>query len=114
MEITSYSQDKIRVIAFDGGFDTKGSGEVRAALEPLAEEESIDGIVLDLNNVELLNSSGLGLIVINFKKFREKGKKLALCQLNTRNKEAFALTKLDELIPIFETVQQAVDDMVKP
>ncbi|MBF0279296.1 MAG: STAS domain-containing protein [SAR324 cluster bacterium] len=41
-------------------------------MEPLLEEKTLKGVVLDLRTVDMLNSSGIGLILELFKNISEK------------------------------------------
>jgi len=64
-------------------------------------------IVINLTNVEFIDSSGLGALVYVYKKIGKKTT-LALCEINNAIMPIFKLTKLDEIFNIFANQDEAV------
>ncbi len=65
-------------------------------------------IVLAFDNLDYMNSSGIGLLVTMLVRARVAGQRLLACGLNEHYRRIFALTRLDEAIPIHETEEAAV------
>lgn len=63
-------------------------------------------IVLDLGNVDFIDSSGLGAIVAAMKQL-EDGRTLDLCALTPNVDKVFRLTRMDTIFGIFDTVEDA-------
>jgi anti-sigma B factor antagonist len=63
--------------------------------------------ILDLTNVSHMDSAGLGVILKYYVTAQKRGHKLILAGLNDRVLELFKLTRVDSLIPIAATVEQA-------
>jgi anti-sigma B factor antagonist len=63
--------------------------------------------ILDLTKVPHMDSAGLGVILKYFVTAQKRGHKLILAGLNERVLELFKLTRVDSLIPIAVTVEQA-------
>lgn len=65
-------------------------------------------LVLDLSQVELLASAGLGLLITLNKRARESGGQMVVTGLSTGILEAMKLTRLDRLLRVEPTVEGAV------
>lgn len=63
--------------------------------------------ILDLSKVPHMDSAGLGAILKYYVTAQKRGHKLILAGLNERVLELFKLTRVDSLIPIAATVEQA-------
>jgi anti-sigma B factor antagonist len=63
--------------------------------------------ILDLSGVPHMDSAGLGVILKYYVTAQKRGHKLILAGLNDRVLELFRLTRVDSLIPIAATVEQA-------
>ena len=63
--------------------------------------------ILDLTDVPYMDSSGLGRIVSQFVHCRGKGIRMIAAGMNPRIQELFKLTKVDSVIPIAPTVEDA-------
>ncbi|HEY9859612.1 MAG TPA: STAS domain-containing protein [Candidatus Obscuribacterales bacterium] len=60
-----------------------------------------DIVLIDLENVTFMDSSGLGSLVIALKTIRTAGGKLFLCSINDQVKMLFQLTSMDRVFEIF-------------
>lgn len=63
--------------------------------------------VVDLSQVPHMDSAGLGVILKYYVAAQKRGNKLILASVNERVLDLFKLTRVDSLIPIAETVEQA-------
>ena len=77
----------------------------------LVEEDSNPRLILNFQEVEHLSSAALGALISINNKVREKGGQLRLACINPRIYEVFAITKLNKLFQIHDTVQEAVDSL---
>lgn len=65
--------------------------------------------VLNLQEVDYIDSTGLGSMVIGFTSLRKAGGALKLMNLSRRNVELIVLTKLETVFEIFSDEQSAVN-----
>jgi anti-sigma B factor antagonist len=63
--------------------------------------------IIDLTGVPYMDSTGMGMIVNQFVRCQSKGVKLIAAGVNSRVLELFKLTKVDTVIPIAATVEEA-------
>lgn len=68
-------------------------------------------IILDLSNVDFIDSSGLGAIVSSFKTLGNKGT-LALCNTQAPVDSLFKLTRIHKVLPIYDTQEEALRALV--
>ena len=66
-------------------------------------------VALNLAEVDYIDSTGLGTLVICFTSLQKSGGALKLYSLNRRNIELLLLTKLSTVFNIFEDEQQAIN-----
>ena len=70
--------------------------------------KNVSKVVIDLEELEWLNSSGLGLLVEAAIKMRQAAGDIKLARANERVKNIFAITKLEQMFEIFSTVDDAI------
>ncbi len=61
-----------------------------------------DIVLIDLQEVTFIDSSGLGALVSAMKIVRSAGGKLFICSVNDQVKMLFELTKMDRVFEIFD------------
>ena len=66
-------------------------------------------VVLDLQNVEYLDSACLGMLLMLLRRVREGGGRVAIASVKNRIEGLFKLTRLEQLFPIKRTVLDAVN-----
>lgn len=82
--------------------------DLRDLITKLSSEGS-NNIILNLQHVEYIDSTGLGGMVICFTSLKKAGGALKLLKLNKRNAELLVLTKLDTIFQVFNDEQDAVN-----
>lgn len=96
-----------RVVTAAGELDAHSAPLLQEALEPLTQVPGI-GLVIDLSAVGFIDSTGLGVIVTALKHVREASGSLDVVVQSPRVLKVFALTGLDVVIPLHETLDQAL------
>lgn len=66
-----------------------------------------DRVIVDLSEVDFIDSSGLGAIVAAMKQLRE-GQRLELAGLTPTVSKVFRLTRMDTVFSLFDTLEEAV------
>jgi len=87
----------------------KDDGDFTDLLNVLIEALDTDPVngIIDLSGFSWLNSSGLGKLLPLWKEFKARQKKLILVGLNTRVRDVFRVTKLDQVFAIVDTLDEA-------
>ena len=87
--------------------DAHNSGELKAQMLNLFEEGKTN-LVVDLQEVRFVDSSGLGALVSGFKNASARNGNLKLSGLQPQVRSMFELTRLHRVFEIFPTVQEAL------
>jgi anti-sigma B factor antagonist len=108
LEIEEHQVEGVTVLALKGRITV---GEVTPVREKITQllAEGRNQIVLDLANVDYIDSTGLGNVVISFTQVQKAGGALKLLNLNKRNVELLALTRLHTIFEVFGEETDAVN-----
>ncbi|RAK08129.1 SpoIIAA-like anti-anti-sigma regulatory factor [Halanaerobium saccharolyticum] len=99
------------VLKFEGEVIFDNSNQLKEeAKQMLSKNEGVNKLVIDLANVSYLDSSGVGLILSLFKFMRNKKGTLAVAAANEKIKRVFEVTKLQEIIPVYAGVEEAMEE----
>jgi anti-sigma B factor antagonist len=76
-------------------------------LSNLIEEGSVN-VILDLSKIELMNSSGLGIIIHSVNQLKQNSGSLKLANVSSKIRQIMEITKLDSIFQCYDTVEDAV------
>ena len=86
----------------------ENSNSLKKSTKEKVKKEDINKLILDLKAVPYLDSSGIGFIISLLKFMREREGVLVITNLNDKVKRVCELTKLDEIIDIYENIEKAL------
>jgi anti-sigma B factor antagonist len=81
-------------------------------LAKLLEDSQIEGVILNLENINYIDSTGLGELVGYLSRFQDSGKRLKLVNPNQTIVKLLQLTRLDRIFNIYTSEEAALDDML--
>ena len=95
------------VVEVGGEIDVYTAPQLRERVVDLVAAGQVD-LVLDLSDVEFLDSTGLGVLVGALNRVRANDGSLALILTQERILKIFEITGLRKVFPIYSTVAEAV------
>jgi anti-sigma B factor antagonist len=109
VEIDITEADDYRVLRPNGDLDVYTVGSLRDAIGTMIEQET-PRIVVDLDQVPFMDSSGLGALMGGVRRLREAGGDLAIACTREQHLKLFAITGFGEGVSIAPTVEEAAKD----
>jgi anti-sigma B factor antagonist len=108
LEIAPRDKEGVKVLDLSGKLTVGGASDLREKVNAEIAGGSLQQL-LNLKEVEYIDSTGLGTMVICFMAVQKAGGALKLCNLNRRNLELVLLTKLSTVFQIFNEEQEAIN-----
>ena len=84
-------------VHMEGGLDFENSMPFRRELSSLMTENPLSTITLDLNRLEFVGSSGIGVFVETIKILNDKKKQIKIANVKTEFMKVFKLFEFDAL-----------------
>jgi anti-sigma B factor antagonist len=107
MEIQVEEHGKVRVLACKGRMDAQVSGLLKDRIQELLDTGTTR-LIVDMEGLEFLDSSGLGALVSCLRRIKEKKGEIKLAGLRPEVRSIFDITRVSRLFHICETVSEAV------
>lgn len=107
MEVSRQAlEGDVVILYLKGRLDATSSSSVKAALKDLLENGQLK-IIVDLQEVPFIDSSGLAALVSGLRMAREKGGTVVLSRVQAQAQTVFRLTMLDRVFTIQPTPEEA-------
>lgn len=110
MKIEYRLNQDVNVLELTGRFDAY---EVPAMNQWLDEHPKAHYVIVNLNGVGFIDSSGLAALVKGLKRCRQNGGELVLSDLQQSVRVIFELTRLDKAFQVFKTEAEALQAMAQ-
>ncbi|KIL48988.1 anti-sigma F factor antagonist [Jeotgalibacillus alimentarius] len=88
----------VLLLRMSGELDHHEVGPIRKELIELMEKESIRHMILNLANLEFMDSSGLGLILGRYKHLQKIGGNMVLCAATPAVKRLFEMSGMYKIL----------------
>ncbi|MBN1192613.1 MAG: STAS domain-containing protein [Coriobacteriia bacterium] len=106
LDISTENAGAMCTIALSGEVDVYTSPKLKKELADVANAGCLH-IVVDLDNLNFIDSSGLGVLVSALRRVKENGGTLRLVCTKEGILKIFRITGLDKVFPLFETAEEA-------
>lgn len=106
MRVEPEVRDGVGVVRLRGRFVTGSDAELLSAKNYL-DAIGVSRAVLDFRAVPYIDSTGLAFVVELHKELRNRGGRLVLVNVNSRVREVLALTRIAEIVRVYETEEAA-------
>lgn len=107
MEITTMMNKGVLVVRIDGEMDMVGAAKFRETVDQYLDTTGMKEIVLNLQHVEFIDSSGIGAILGRYKKVKFSGGNLYVVGIQPVVERIFKLSGLFEIIKMYPTENEA-------
>jgi anti-sigma B factor antagonist len=104
VRIVSATVGRWTVLTCEGDLDVTTSSELRSAIQHASGEA---GVVIDLEGVAFIDSTALGVLIAGQKRIQREGRELRIVVTSTTILRIIAITGLDDLFTLFQSVQDA-------
>ena len=107
MDVKSFDKEGVLVFQVNGEINISTSPELKKQFEKQPSKK----VVVDLEKVGYIDSSGLATLVEILKKTKSQGGSLGLSGMSDKVKSLFEITKLDKLFLVFRSQDEAVSNI---
>jgi anti-sigma B factor antagonist len=108
MKIFQEKIEDVTVVTLEGDvLDASLVGDFKDGIEPILKTES--NVVFDMNNIEFVDSSGVGAILSCLRILNAEGGEFKICSLTKPVRALFELVRMHKVFNIFENRQGAVE-----
>ena len=104
------------VVAVRGELDVATAPELRSALRAVTEDTAVAFVVINLSELEFIDSTGLGVLIGCARRLRERGNggEVRIACSRAHIVRVFEITSLDAVFPIFAGVADACAGLLEP
>src|SRR3984957_10561395 len=108
LDIRETAREGVDILSLKGRLTVGEASSVREKVTAVIVAGNVN-VLLNLEHVEYIDSTGLGALVICFTSLKKAGGALKLVNPNKRNVELLLLTKLHTIFEVFADEQDAVN-----
>ncbi|MFC7441046.1 anti-sigma F factor antagonist [Laceyella putida] len=98
----------VLVVRLRGELDHHASEQVRRSIEDELAKGQSSHLVLNLADLEFMDSSGLGVILGRYKKVSQLGGKMMLCAIRPSVHRLMEMSGLFKILPTYEDEHSAI------
>ncbi|MDP9352185.1 MAG: STAS domain-containing protein [Chloroflexota bacterium] len=113
LEVRVRQQPRVAIVDLQGEINSFGEAALQQAYAD-AEAWQPEVILLNFEDVDYINSTGIALIVSMLAKARASHRRLLVCGLSEHYVELFQITRLADYMSIFPSEAEALEEVPSP
>ena len=87
------------------------SRPIREELDDILMTKPVKNIIFDFENINFMDSSGIGVIIGRYKKISSEKGKVSVININSRVKKVFDLSGMNKIINVYSTYEEALSSL---
>lgn len=95
------------VMYLSGELDQYAAAELKNKIDVEMENSDKKNLIMNMTDVTMMDSSGIGLIIGRYKFLQARGGKVFVCGGNNSVKKVITLSGIEKLIPYYNTLREA-------
>ena len=107
MELAERKSGEIEVIELKGRLDAVSAKTLKDKVQFLVDEQRVK-LVLDMGDIDFVDSTGLGVLVAALRSANKKGGDVKIAALQNKIRSIFELTRLHRVFEIFDVAETAI------
>lgn len=105
----SYRKNEYAISVYlHGRLDVHLTREIEVEFSRIIDYEKPSHLIVNLNGIEYMSSSGLTLFLTIMRSLKKKGKKLVMCNLNSSVKKIIEIVELSGMFETFRNENEAL------
>ena len=113
MKISEYVGNNIVILEPHGRLTMETLQYFRRAVARRVEQ-GWTGLIVDLHNIDYIDSAGLGALAAAYTSCKRRGTRLVLVRVYGRNRELLRVTKLLTVFDVYDTTLEAERGFMRP
>ena len=99
MQVTSQEINDTLVISLAGEFDEHSANYVRDLMDNLMSESNARQVIVDLGQLDFMDSTGIGVMIGRYKKMKSRGIPIFVTNPSKQIDKIFMMTALYDVMP---------------
>lgn len=100
MDIKTRLYNKTLYVLLSGELDEHSASGIRRSLDTLIDtEKGFNQLVMDLSELEFMDSTGIGVLIGRYKKLKQYNKPIYITNPSTQAEKIFKLSGLYQIMP---------------
>lgn len=109
MELDFKLLKNVLIVTVQGEIDMFNTDHLRSSIDKYLDKQKINYLVLNLEKVSFIDSSGLGIIIGRYKKMKAGGGKVFIVGANSSVEKILVFSGINKIIPMYKSEQEILD-----
>ena len=100
MEIKNRIYENTLYVILSGELDEHSAYKTRINLDEIFSKPNFNQVIIDLSELDFMDSTGIGMLIGRYKKMKVINKKMYVCNPSKHVDRIFKMTGLYEIMPL--------------
>ncbi len=99
MQIKNRIYENTLYVILSGELDEHSAYQTRISLDEIFSKPNFNQVIIDLSELDFMDSTGIGVLVGRYKKLKDKSIPIFICNPSSHAERIFKMTGLYDIMP---------------
>lgn len=99
------------IVSLQGELDHHSAEQIRNQLDEALQKQQVHHMLMNLEHLKFMDSSGIGVILGRYKLVKSKGGRLMLCSVSSPVQRLLELSGLFKIVDVYENESLALSSL---
>lgn len=99
MQIKNRIYNNTLYVILSGDLDEHSAYNIRITLDEIFDGQGFNQIIIDLSELDFMDSTGIGVLIGRYKKMKDKNLPIYICNPSAHAEKIFKMTGLYDIMP---------------
>ncbi|MCA1022734.1 anti-sigma F factor antagonist [Halobacillus litoralis] len=104
-------RENVLIVRLNGELDHHETGYLREAWQKQLENKAVDHVIVNLEKLSFMDSSGLGVMLGRYKEVQAKGNVMVVCSVSPEVKRLFEMSGLFKIMQLMDNESAALESL---
>ncbi|OEH93591.1 anti-sigma F factor antagonist [Bacillus solimangrovi] len=111
LSIELETKNDVLLVRLQGELDHHTSEQLREEIQAVLEERKIQHLILNMESLTFMDSSGLGVILGRYKQIQSQGGRMLVCSISPSVQRLFEMSGIFKIIQFVDDEQFALQSL---
>ncbi|WP_226579514.1 anti-sigma F factor antagonist [Halobacillus litoralis] len=109
LQVNFVVRENVLLVRLNGELDHHEANQLREAWQEQLQKPAVDHVIVNLEKLSFMDSSGLGVMLGRYKEVQAKGNEMVICSISPEVRRLFDMSGMFKIMKLMDNESSALE-----